>query len=276
MVMITLSLARMTQNVSFLKSSPYFLGLDTDKLEILSRLIAERSVKKSEIVCLAGEPANMLYFVVSGVIKLFNTSFEGKEQILNLVRPGQSFSDIAVFDGGVHPMSAQAITESVLYGIERNDLESLMSELPQFARNVVKVIASLTRCYISLVEELSFKHVDSRLAKILLDYGGDMATHCLPQLTHHDIAAMTGTAREVIGKTLRDFARKGIISLDGRRIIITDFESLRDVAASRERESYNDVLFWGQKPDISNSSSKTDSKAVIGGTRSMEYKNASA
>lgn len=264
MVTITLPLARMTQNVAFLKSNPYFFGLDNDKLEIFGRLITERSVKKNEIVCLAGEPANVLYFVVSGVIKLFNTSFEGKEQILNLVRPGQSFSDIAVFGGGVHPMSAQAITESVLYGIERNDLESLMSELPQFARNVIRVIASQTRRYISLVEELSFKHIDSRLANILLEYGGDATGSCLPQLTQRDLAAMAGTAREVIGKTLRAFAYKGIISLDGRRIVIIDVETLRDVAAPRERESY-DVLLRSQKTDISNSSNNTASKAIIGG-----------
>ena len=241
----TLTLARMTQKVSFLKSSPYFFGLDSDKLEILSRLATERSLKKNEIICLAGEPANVLYFVASGVIKQFNTSLLGKEQILNLVRTGQSFDDIAVFDGDTHPASAQAITESVLYGIERHDLESLMSDWPQFAWNVIRVIASQTRRYISLVEELSFKHVDSRLASILLEYGGDTATSCLPQLTHRDIAAMAGTVREVIGKTLRDFAHKGIISLDGRRIVITDVETLRDVVAPRERESY-DVLLWSQ------------------------------
>ena len=121
----------------------------------------------------------------------------------------------------------------------------------------------------------SFKHVDSRLATILLEYGGDTKSPCLPRLTQRDIAAMAGTAREVIGKTLRAFAYKGIISLDGRRIIITDVETLRDVAAPRERESY-DVLLWSHKTDISNSSDKTVSKAVIGGTRLMKYENGSA
>jgi CRP-like cAMP-binding protein len=233
MSMITLPLVRMPPDVAFFKSSPYFFGLDSDKLEILSRLATERSFKKNEIICLAGEPANVLYFVASGVIKLFSTSFEGKEQILNLVRPGQSFDDIAVFDGDTHPASSQAITESVLYGIERHDLESLMSDWPQFAWNVIRVVASRTRRYISLVEELSFKHVDSRLASILLEYGGDTESSCLAQLTHRDIAAMAGTVREVIGKTLRDFAHKGIISLDGRRIVITDVETLRDMAVSK-------------------------------------------
>ena len=236
MGVITLSSAKMTPKAAFLESNPYFFGLDTDKLEILGRLITERSVKKSEIVCLAGEPANVLYFVALGVIKLFNTSFEGKEQILNLVRPGQSFIDIAVFDGGFRTMSAQAITEALLYGIERNDFESLMSEVPQFARNVIRVIASQTRHYISLVEDFSFKHVDSRLAKILLEYVGETETCCPPQLTHRDIAALAGTAREVIGKTLRDFANKEIISLDGRRIVIIDFKALEDIAASNERK----------------------------------------
>ena len=263
MGMITLPLTRMTPNVAFLKSNPYFFGLDTDKLEILGRLVKERNVEKNEIVCLAGDPANVLYFVVSGVIKLFSTSFEGKEQILNLVRPGQSFDDIAVFDGGVHPASTQAITESVLYGIERNDLENLMNDCLQFAWNVTRVIASRARRYISLAEDLSFKHVDGRLATILLDYGVDTESSCLPQLTQRDIAAMVGTVREVIGKTLKDLAYKGIISLDGRHIIITDVETLRDMAATRERELY-DILLRSQKTKISDLSNKTTSKATIG------------
>jgi len=257
MSMITLTSARITPNTEFLKSNPYFSGLDTDKLEILSKLITERRVKKNEIVCLAGEPADVLYFVVSGVIKLFSTSFEGKEQILNLVRPGQSFDDIAVFDGGVHPTSAQAIMESVLHRIDRNDLESLIRDWPQFAQNVIKVITSRTRRYISLIEDLSFKRVDGRLANILLEYGGDTANSCLPQLAQRDIAAMAGTVREVVGKTLKAFACKGIISLDNRRgIVITDVETLRDVAALKERESY-DVLLWSQKTDISNLSNNS-------------------
>jgi hypothetical protein len=74
---------------------------------------------------------------------------------------------------------------------------------------------------------------------------------CPPQLTHRDIAALAGTVWELIGKTLRDFAHKGIISLDGRRIVITDVETLRDVATLRERESC-DVWLWNQKADISN------------------------
>jgi len=241
--MVTLPLNRITSNASILKSSPYFSGLDADKLEILGRLITERRINKNEIVCLAGEPARVLYFVVSGVIKLFNTSHEGKEQILNLVRPGQSFDDIAVFDGDVHPTNAQAITESILYQVERNDLESLMNNWPQFARNVIKVIASQARCYISLVEDLSFKHVDSRLATILLEYGGDTASPCFQQLTQRDIAAMAGTAREIIGKALKALACRGIISLDGRCIIINDVETLKDMASSRDRKS-PDMLLW--------------------------------
>jgi CRP/FNR family transcriptional regulator len=139
-----------------------------------------------------------------------------------------------------------------------------MSDLPQFARNVIKVIASRTRHYISLVEDLSFKHVDGRLASILLEYRGGTASSCLPQLTQRDIAAMAGTSREVIGKTLRVFAYKGIISLDRRCIVINDIETLKNMAAPREREPY-DVLLWSQKNDISNLSNKTTSKAIIGG-----------
>ena len=81
----------------------------------------------------------------------------------------------------------------------------------------------------SLVEDLSFKHVIGRVAKILLQYAGD-GTGRQPRLTQQEMAAMAGTAREMVGRSLKTLEEDGVIRLDRHRIVITDNEALREMA----------------------------------------------
>jgi len=180
------------------------------------------------MVLLEGESAANLYFVASGVVKVFKTSAEGKEQILSIVRPGESFNDVPIFDGGPNPVSALAMGPVLLYGIKRNDMVTILRDHPQIALNVIKVLASRVRHLVSLVEDLSFKHVIGRVAKILLEHvGGEMGRE--PRLTQQEMAAMAGTAREVVGRSLKSLEEEGAIKFDRHRIIITDKEALKEI-----------------------------------------------
>jgi CRP/FNR family transcriptional regulator len=94
--------------------------------------------------------------------------------------------------------------------------------------NVIKVLARRVRHLVSLVEDLSFRRVISRVAKILLEHiGGEMGRG--PRLTQQEMAAMAGTAREVVGRSLKALEEEGAIKLDRHRIIITDKEALQKI-----------------------------------------------
>ena len=80
----------------------------------------------------------------------------------------------------------------------------------------------------SLVEDLSFRHVIGRVAKILLEYAGDGAGP-RPRLTQQDMAAMVGTAREVVGRSLKALEDEGAIRMERHRIVITDKEILKEM-----------------------------------------------
>jgi CRP-like cAMP-binding protein len=82
----------MTVPVEFLQSIPYFFGLSTAELDSIKQFIFEKTADRGEIILNEGESADILYFVASGAVKVFKTSAEGKEQILNIVRPGRLFS----------------------------------------------------------------------------------------------------------------------------------------------------------------------------------------
>ena len=219
----------MAIEIEFLKSIPYFSGLGPAEIGSVRKFIFERPVEKGEIILLEGEPVEDLYFVASGVVKVFKTSAEGKEQILKIARPGESFTDVAIFDDGPNPTSAQAMTPVVLYGIRKSDLEVVLREHPKVALNVISVLTSQVRQSTSLVEDLSFKHVIDRVAKILLEYAGD-GTGSQPRLTQQEMAAMAGTAREMIGRSLKALEADGMIRLDRNRIVITNNEALKELA----------------------------------------------
>ena len=231
--MVTFTLTRSARNaatVEFLKSSPCFTGLDSCVLEKISRLMAERRVGKHEIIWLEQESAKMVYFAASGLIKLFKISAEGKEQILRLVRPGDCFGYPGVFNGGSNPESAQALVPSVLYGLMKSDLEALLRDYEQLALNTIKILATETHHYISLVEDLSLRRVSGRLAKMLLEYSSEEVCDTSLTLTQADMAAMNGTVREVIWKSIRALEEKGVIKYNRHNIIIRDSEALRIIA----------------------------------------------
>jgi len=215
----------MAIQAEFLKSLPYFYGLSQAELESLRQLIFERAVDRGEVIAFEGEPAQALFFVVSGVVKIFKTSAEGKEQILGIVRPGGAFNDIPVFDDGLNVASTQAMGPVALYGIKKADFRSILQKYPQVSLNVARVLAEQVRQIVSLVEDLSFRHVISRVAKILLEHA--VNGNAPPsRLTHQDIAAMAGTAREVVGRSLKVLEDEGIIRLERHRIIIVDKKAL--------------------------------------------------
>ncbi len=200
-------LSDMTVKAESLQSNAYFSGLIPDELASIQKHIFEKAVTRGEIIVFEDEPARAVYFVISGVVKVFKTSSDGKEQIIYLARPGDSFNDVPVLSGRENLASAEAMTQVVLYGIEKDVLEASLHESPKLAVNILKLLSQRVEQIISLVEDLSFRRVTSRVAKILLENVEDTDGQ-RHRLTQQDMAAMAGTAREMIGRYLNCWKMK--------------------------------------------------------------------
>ena len=88
----------MVIQVECLKCIPYFSGLSPAEIDSIRQLFFEKTAERGEIILLEGEPSETLFFVASGAVKVFKTSAEGKEQILSIVRPEESFNDVPIFE----------------------------------------------------------------------------------------------------------------------------------------------------------------------------------
>ena len=222
-------LSNMTVKMESLQSNAYFSGLSAEELASIQEHIFEKAVTRGEIIAFEDEPARAVYFIISGVVKVFKTSPDGKEQIIYLARPGDSFNDVPVFAGGLNLASAEAMTQVVLYGVEKDVLEASLREYPKLAENVLKLLSQRVEQMILLVEDLSFRRVTGRVAKILLENAVDTDGQ-RHRLTQQDMAAMAGTAREMIGRSLKLLEDEGKVRLERNRVVITDKKALREIA----------------------------------------------
>jgi CRP/FNR family transcriptional regulator len=219
----------MAVQIDFLKTLPYFAGLNEAVLEPIKKYVFEKKAERGETLSFEGEPSDVLYFVFTGVVKAFKTSADGKEQIFRIIRPGESFNDVPVLSGGVNLVSAEAMGPVVLNGIKKKDLEAIIRERPQVALNVIQVLSLRVQELVALVEDFSFRHVTSRVAKMLLEYADHRAGEG-PRLTQQEMAAMIGTAREMVGRSLKNLEGAGTIRMERNRIIIADQQALKNLA----------------------------------------------
>lgn len=210
----------------------YFRTLSPETLRALAAVTQRVHYQAGAVIFLEGEPAQAMYVVQEGVVKISRLSREGREHILHLIQPGDSFNDVAVLDGGDNPASAIAQTDVVLWRISRADLRRLVDRYPDLAWALLEDLASRARYLVGLVEDLAMRSVRGRLARLLLTEAEKSKTAVVPWLlTQEEMAARLGTVREMVGRTLRSLAADGIIEFDRHRIVILDPERLAEEAA---------------------------------------------
>ena len=219
----------MSSLADFLRVLPYFTALGDEDLRRIESEVLERSFAKGEILFLEGELCHGLYVVKSGRVRIFKSSPEGREQVLLIARQGDSFNDVPVFDGGPNPASGSALEPSTVYIVPKETVLSLLANCPP-ARAIIKVLAARLRHLTMVVENLSFRNVISRLAKMLLDLavveGGPLP---ILRLTQDEMAAMVGSVRDVVGRVLRALEKAGAIKLDGQQVRVVDPRKLKEM-----------------------------------------------
>lgn len=219
-------------DVEMLGQIPMFAPLSPEDLAHVAAMTVERRYERGDLILLEGDLGGALHYVRRGLVKVFKTSSGGKEQVLRLIAAGHTFNDVPALDGGPNPASAAAMEQSIVYVIQRAELRKLIMTRPEVAEAVVQTLASALRHLVALVEDLSLRHVAARVAKILLEQEastqeGQQVYH----LTQQEMAALAGTAREVVGRALKELEAAGAIEMRQGRAVLLSRERLRLLAA---------------------------------------------
>lgn len=221
-----------------LKGVPLFADLAEKETAFLAARAERRQYERGEVIFHDGEPCHGLYVVESGVVRLFKTSIDGREQVLAVMGSGNVFGELPVFDGGPYPASAAALSEVSVFFVSKEDFHALCREHPEVPLKVLQVVASHLRRVIGVVEELSFTTVRHRLAVLLLQLakrrGKRAAGGIQVTLTssHEELAAHVGSVRELVSRNLSQLQAEGLIKVQRKNVIIPDLKAL---AAEVER-----------------------------------------
>jgi len=216
----------------------YFTESSADALAEAVSAARERSVHAGETVVTEGEPCEGLFVVLEGRVRVVKISAEGREQVLLILGPGRTFNDVPVFDEGVNPSNVEALEDGSVAVIPGAVMQTLMKRHPAIAVAAVRILASRLRMMTLMVENLAFKDVVGRVANVIKGCADgnqplvEGVPHACAHITQQELAALTGSVREVVQRALKTLERAGAIRCGRARIEILDPNILEDWAAA--------------------------------------------
>jgi len=220
-----------------IKKCPLFAGVTEDDLVRLGQVCRRRNINKGEVLFFEGEPAAGFYVVVEGNIKIYKLSAEGKERILHIVHPGESFAEAAMFADGRYPAFAEPFNHSTVLFFPKEEFLDLLHQHAQIPINMIAGLSRFLRQFATQIEDLTFKDVPARLARYLIDLTGDEREVVELPISKTQLASRLGTVSETLSRTLRKLSQDELIRVEGKTITVLDRDRLEDLAES-SRESF--------------------------------------
>lgn len=213
-----------------------FSGISEADLETLATMAERRAFTRQSPIFWEGTAALGFYILITGQIKLVKTSPEGKELIIRLVGPGETFAEAAVFGDIPYPASAVALEECYTLFFPKEAFLKHLAASPTLARNMLATLSHLNLHLTRQLEDLSLMEVSARLARYILERcqetHGKIAAglSCELPTTKTQLAAYLGTISETLSRTLARFKSLGMIEVDKGKITITDPSTLQDMS----------------------------------------------
>ena len=208
-----------------LRKTSTFSELDDNELSELADLAVERHFMPGEFIFWDEDNPDWFYIVAEGKVKIFKHSSSGKEFIIAFFGPGEMFGEVAVFENKPYPASAQAVVETRVLGIQRQDLISFLAKRPEVALRIINVLGGRLRDAQGRLRDLAAERVEQRLARTLLMLSAKLGPN-LP-FTRQEIADMAGTTIETAIRVMSRLKGRGIIRSVRGQIIILDEAKLR-------------------------------------------------
>lgn len=188
-----------------------FSELTETELQEIAALAQTRSAPTDTTIFHEGDPADSIFLVVGGRVKVVTTSSDGKEFILSVLGAGQVFGEMGLLEAAPRSASVVSITEVELLVIKRDDFDHLLTLSPGISRKLMAILSRRLRRANSKMESLAYMDVAGRLARYLLDMALDHGQRLgngwvvVRRPTHSDIAHSIGTSRETVSRLINEF-----------------------------------------------------------------------
>ncbi|MEK6778669.1 MAG: Crp/Fnr family transcriptional regulator [Candidatus Deferrimicrobiota bacterium] len=209
-----------------LRKAPLFANLPPDDLRRLADIAILRRCEKKKTIFREGDRADGFFIVSVGSVKVFKLSEDGKEQVLHIVGPGQSFAEATVFEGGTFPAHAEALDDSELVFLPKQKFIDLLERNPRIALRMMASLSKWLKRMTDLVESISLRDVEARLVRYLSEEMKNRGvtpkdgTILELKVGKNVLASHLGTVPETFSRTLKKLQEEGKIAVEGKKIRI--------------------------------------------------------
>ncbi len=218
-----------------LQRVPHFQHFSMTDLTAIISMGQMRHFRTGELIFQEGEPCSGMHVLLRGQVHLRKMGPLGQTNILSIIKPVIMFNEVAVLDGGVNPLSAQAVDDCLIWQISYDSFQILLERYPSMGLGLLKVLAQRNRQMLEHYEDISFRSVQARMAKLLLDLS-ENGTKNIARSQHpiNEMAARIASVREAISRSLHSFKSRGFIQYDRTEIRILDPQSLAKLGQMAE------------------------------------------
>ena len=226
---------RLPDKLSLLRDHPLFRELPPATLDRIAAYLRRRSVPKGTVIFQKGDPGVGLIGVLSGAVKISVASADGRDIVLNIIREGEVFGEIALLDGRARTADATAMSDCELMTIERREFIPFLRSQPDVTLKLMEILCSRLRRTSEQVQEVTFLNLSTRLAKTMIrlaekakdsDRGGKVT------ITQREISQIVGRSRESTNKRLRAWQKSGWIRLERGSVTVLKPEKLEHIVAT--------------------------------------------
>ncbi|MCB9450006.1 MAG: Crp/Fnr family transcriptional regulator [Anaerolineaceae bacterium] len=208
--------------LAVLAAVPYFADVEPSVIQAVAQAATRQTYDANQVVFLEGEATVAVYVVQSGWLKITKLSPDGREQVLQYIGPGETINAVGIFISTPNPASAITLEPSMVWVIRREELLRMLDTHPSLARGVIQNLAQRMQHLVTIIEDLSLRTIEARVARYLLEEAPDETLHRHRWATQAELANRLGTVPDVLNRALRNLVKENLIAVERQRIQILD------------------------------------------------------
>jgi CRP-like cAMP-binding protein len=220
--------------IRFLGSIPLFSGIREDVLEELAQSAPLRKLDKGELLFYQTDPSDAIYIVRSGCISLFLATPDGRDMVINEMRPGDCFGELGLVTGLLRSTGAMAREPSLILRIPKDTFMHGLDVEPKLMRRVLRMTAQRLRVSSERESALAFLDADARIARILLLLHRQTEGRGVVRITQEELAQFAGLIRQTVAKTLSKWRADGWIETGRGKIRLHNISALEELTDEYE------------------------------------------
>lgn len=211
---------------------PLFASLTLPQRELIARMTVPRKVRRGELVYAQGWPGDALYVVARGSVMVYRAGRGGERRAMTVIEAPGSFGEIPLIDGGRRSAGVEALEDTDLLAVPRALFLRLLVDEPKMVEGVLRELGRMVRRLTDQLADASLLDLPGRVAKTLVRLvevrrDADPESPPIVTLSQGKLAELAGGSRQSVNGALSTLTQRGLIRLDGRRIVVTDIAGLR-------------------------------------------------